>query len=67
MSQPAIATDLQFVTPPTKAVRLEKPVTVVLVHGAWANASSWDKVISLMLAKGQRVIALPLPAHVARK
>jgi pimeloyl-ACP methyl ester carboxylesterase len=61
MSQPAIATDLQFVTPPTKAVRLEKPVTVVLVHGAWANASSWDKVISLMLAKGQRVIALPLP------
>jgi pimeloyl-ACP methyl ester carboxylesterase len=61
MSQSAIATDLQFVTPSTKTASLQKPVTVVLVHGAWAGASSWDKVISLLLAKGQRVIAVPLP------
>jgi pimeloyl-ACP methyl ester carboxylesterase len=54
-------TEQQFVTPSTKTINLEKPVTVVLVHGAWANASSWDKVISLLLAKGQRVIAVPLP------
>jgi pimeloyl-ACP methyl ester carboxylesterase len=61
MSQTATATEHQFVTPSTKTINLEKPVTVVLVHGAWANASSWDKVISLLLAKGQRVIAVPLP------
>jgi pimeloyl-ACP methyl ester carboxylesterase len=54
-------TEQQFVTPSTKTINLEKPVTVVLVHGAWANASSWDKVISLLLAKGQRVVAVPLP------
>jgi pimeloyl-ACP methyl ester carboxylesterase len=61
MSQTAIATNLQTVTPSTTTAKLQKPVTVVLVHGAWANASSWDKVISLLLAKGQRVIAVPLP------
>jgi pimeloyl-ACP methyl ester carboxylesterase len=61
MSQTAIATDLQAMTPSTTTANPEKPVTVVLVHGAWANASSWDKVISLLLAKGQRVIAVPLP------
>lgn len=61
MSQTAIATDLQALTPSTTTANLEKPVTVVLVHGAWANASSWDKVISLLLAKGQRVLAVPLP------
>ena len=61
MSQTAIATDLQAMTPSTTTANPEKPVTVVLVHGAWANASSWDKVISLLPAKGQRVIAVPLP------
>jgi pimeloyl-ACP methyl ester carboxylesterase len=61
MSQTAIATDLRAMTPSTTTADLEKSVTVVLVHGAWANASSWDKVISLLLAKGQRVVAVPLP------
>ncbi len=39
-----------------------RAVTVVLVHGAWANASSWDKVIALLLAKAQRVIAVHFPS-----
>lgn len=61
MSQTAIATDLQAMTPSTTTASLEKPVTVVLVHGAWANASSWEKVITLLLERGQRVIAVSLP------
>ena len=35
--------------------------TVVLVHGAWANASSWSKVIPLLQAKGLNVVAAQNP------
>jgi pimeloyl-ACP methyl ester carboxylesterase len=35
--------------------------TVVLVHGAWADASSWNKVIPLLEARGLRVVAVQNP------
>ncbi|MEI9984438.1 MAG: alpha/beta hydrolase [Aliidongia sp.] len=35
--------------------------TVVLVHGAWADGSSWNKVIPLLQAKRLPVIAVQLP------
>jgi pimeloyl-ACP methyl ester carboxylesterase len=35
--------------------------TVVLVHGAWADGSSWSKVIPLLLAKGLKVAAVHNP------
>ena len=34
---------------------------VILVHGAWANGSSWSKVIPLLEAKGLHVVAVELP------
>src|SRR6204780_5419964 len=36
-------------------------VSVVLVHGAWADGSSWRKVIGPLQADGLRVVAAPLP------
>jgi pimeloyl-ACP methyl ester carboxylesterase len=36
-------------------------VSVVLVHGAWADGSSWAKVIGPLAAEGFNVIAAPLP------
>ena len=36
-------------------------VTVVLVHGAWADGSSWAKVIGPLAAEGVGVLAAPLP------
>src|SRR5260221_11143417 len=36
-------------------------VSVVLVHGAWADGSSWSKVIGPLQAEGVRVVAAPLP------
>jgi len=36
-------------------------VSVVLVHGAWADGSSWAKVIAPLTAEGAEVIAAPLP------
>jgi pimeloyl-ACP methyl ester carboxylesterase len=36
-------------------------VNVVLVHGAWADGSSWSKVIPLLQQKGLNVVAAQLP------
>ncbi len=36
-------------------------VSVVLVHGAWADGSSWTKVIVPLAAEGMQVVAAPLP------
>jgi len=35
--------------------------TIVLVHGAWADASSWGKVTTRLQQKGYTVIAAPNP------
>ena len=35
--------------------------TVVLVHGAWADGSSWGKVIMALAASGVKAVAAPLP------
>jgi pimeloyl-ACP methyl ester carboxylesterase len=38
-----------------------KNINVVLVHGAWADGSSWAKVIASLAAEGIKVVAAPLP------
>ena len=37
------------------------PLTVVLVHGAWADGSSWRKVIAALHQHGIAVTAAPIP------
>jgi pimeloyl-ACP methyl ester carboxylesterase len=37
------------------------PTTVVLVHGAWADGSSWDKVTAQLQQRGLNVVAVQLP------
>ena len=39
---------------------LSKP-NIVLVHGAWADGSSWSKVIPLLQEKGYNVTAVQIP------
>jgi pimeloyl-ACP methyl ester carboxylesterase len=36
-------------------------VNVVLVHGAWADGSSWTQVIKPLQSRGLRVLAAPIP------
>jgi pimeloyl-ACP methyl ester carboxylesterase len=36
---------------------------IVLVHGLWADGSSWSKVIPILENAGHRVIAVQLPAN----
>jgi pimeloyl-ACP methyl ester carboxylesterase len=42
---------------------MSKITNIVLVHGAWADASSWSKVIPLLAAKGLKVTAVQLPLN----
>lgn len=39
------------------------PPQEFLVHGAWADASSWGGVIPILQKAGNRVIAVELPEH----
>ncbi len=36
-------------------------VSVVLAHGAWADGSSWARVIAALRAEGVKAVAAPLP------
>src|ERR671916_3326411 len=36
---------------------------IVLVHGVWADGSSWSKVIPILENAGHRIIAVQLPLH----
>jgi pimeloyl-ACP methyl ester carboxylesterase len=46
----------QSTTPPPTPLH-----NIVLVHGAWADGSSWNKIIPLLEAKGFHVTAVHLP------
>src|SRR5271154_4934114 len=39
----------------------EGNISVVLVHGAWADGSSWNDIIGPLLSKGLNVLAAPIP------
>ena len=38
-----------------------KDVNVVLAHGAWADGSSWARVVTALKAEATAVSAAPLP------
>ena len=40
---------------------MAKSSDVILVHGAWADGSSWAKVIPLLGARGHSITAVQLP------
>ncbi|WP_290975461.1 alpha/beta hydrolase [Herbaspirillum sp.] len=40
---------------------MQKPIDIVLVHGAFTDGSSWSKVITLLHQKGYRVTAVQNP------
>jgi pimeloyl-ACP methyl ester carboxylesterase len=48
-------------TCPRRASVPSDDASIVLVHGAWADGSSWAKVIGPLAAEGSEVVAAPLP------
>jgi pimeloyl-ACP methyl ester carboxylesterase len=41
--------------------KFKERTSVVLVHGAWADGSSWNDVVAPLLSKGLNVLAAPIP------
>ena len=41
--------------------RPENTPTIIFVHAAWADGSSWNKVTATLQAKGLRCLAAPIP------
>lgn len=41
----------------------KKMETIILVHGAWSDASAWDGVVPSLKAQGAEVIVVNLPGH----
>ena len=42
-------------------MNVSENITAVLVHGAWADGSSWKEVILRLRREGLRVVAAPIP------
>ena len=42
-------------------MRFPEDATVVVVHGAWADGSSWQAIVRPLEARGLNVIAAPIP------
>src|SRR5918993_668344 len=59
----ATATNATTTTTTTGANATTATPNIVLVHGLWADASSWSKVIPILEKAGHRVIAVQLAAH----
>jgi pimeloyl-ACP methyl ester carboxylesterase len=57
----ATAVLLAVISPAARATAQEKIKTVLLIHGAWADGSSWSKVVPLLEAKGMNVVAVQIP------
>jgi pimeloyl-ACP methyl ester carboxylesterase len=47
--------------PEKQTMPSENDITIVLAHGAWADGSSWEKIIRGLRAKGLKSVAAPLP------
>jgi pimeloyl-ACP methyl ester carboxylesterase len=57
----ALAAALSMASPAAHAAPPVKATNVVLVHGAWADGSSWAKVIPYLQAAGLKVTAVQNP------
>src|ERR1700734_3660049 len=61
----ACAALLAIIVPAAKATAQTQPSTgvktVLLIHGAWADGSSWSKIIPLLEAQGLHVVSVQIP------
>ena len=60
VSAAMVATGIAPIAAPV-AAQTAAPTTVVLVHGAFADGSSWNEVIPLLQAEGLQVVAVQNP------
>lgn len=56
-----LVASLLAATPMTVAAQTERPVSIVLVHGAFVDASGWKQVHDLLAADGYQVLVVQNP------
>lgn len=54
---------LLLITGLLQTIAQAQPKTYILVHGGWHGAWCWKKVVPMLEAKGNRVVAIDLPGH----
>jgi pimeloyl-ACP methyl ester carboxylesterase len=60
--QPGVAHTFKFdLQRRRNAMKTFENATVVVVHGAWADGSSWEAVIRPLQERGLKVVAAPIP------
>ncbi len=52
-----------LIQPQASQVMSSNGTNIILVHGGWADGSSWGKVISILKNSGHRVVAVNMPLH----
>jgi len=57
----AIGENKTLMQPQVKQDMKSSTTNIILVHGAWADGSSWDKVIPILKNSGHNIIAVQLP------
>jgi pimeloyl-ACP methyl ester carboxylesterase len=62
-SATAVPDNKTLMQPQGKKDMATNATNIVLVHGLWADGSSWSKVIPILKNAGHRVIAVQLAAH----
>ena len=62
MTAESILFDFHFELPERMSImKFSENATVVVVHGAWADGSSWQAIVSPLEDRGLNVIAAPIP------
>lgn len=54
-------TTVAYAEAPSKSATKPPPTTIVLVHGAFADGSSWDRIAPMLESKGYRIVAVHAP------
>jgi pimeloyl-ACP methyl ester carboxylesterase len=57
----ALLSLMWFMIPAASFAAAPAVKTVLLIHGAWADGSSWSKVIPLLQARGFHVVSVQIP------
>ena len=52
-----------LIQPQASQVMSSNGTNIILVHGGWADGSSWGKVITTLKNSGHRVVAVNMPLH----
>ncbi len=61
LARAALLTGMWFMMPVASFGAGPAVTTILLVHGAWADGSSWSKVIPLLEARGLHVVSVQIP------